>query len=428
MISTLICAALCQEMFGAKFHSRAEFYAAFKKIQDGMTTSQVRDILGVPDFVDRTYNREVAFSPDSASWRYGAKSQTDFPTLGWVEFSRGKVAITSKVIFPAPSEKVISETELRASLREVDKHTSGQLGDTIQLRKFFRKKGLAKTRAILQTYFNSTFIFDNLEWFLRLVSTNSGSVEVKSILEKIEKSYPISNVLISGFAFSINRMYTPYSGGPGYYDVKELIRNDACISFDRLIKVPRNPFLLVKEFNDWLQKNPKYKDNADSSVSQAIYEVEQMIRGFENAPRKASLEDLIVYFDRSKFMWQESEGKYTDGTPVASAENHAYNPVHGYFDKDYGENFQFVVQRASSEFVHFVLIGKNHSAFGGDAEFILEGSDGNVIQSAHGKIQFIESQNACSLYNVVWSIPHGTTARIRLKFNEKVRVTSWLKL
>lgn len=393
MISTLICAALCQEMFGAKFHSRAEFYVAFKKIEDCMTTSQVRDILGVPDFVDRTNGGRLALDLGTTIWKYGARSSTDLSTLGWVEFGSGKVTITSLVIFPAPAEIVISEKELRASLREVDKYSKAHLSDVIRLRNYLGTKSVAKTRAILQTYLNCTFYFDSLDLILRLISTNSNSKEAKVLIEEAQRSYYKSYVLISGLPFEYDERTGFGTGAIKEYDFKKLLASDVCLTFRKPIAIPTNPALVLTEFENWLRQNSKIESVIKSAIVRARVELKEL----------------------------------TSPPTEPTIGNSSLRTVFGWFDKNTGENLQYAVRREDSESVSFSLIGEPKFIQSSVAEFRVEGADGSTIQSLRKSIYPTNQQGTQNIANIGWLVPKGTTFRIRLELDGTTRLTPWLK-
>lgn len=389
MISTLICAALGQEMFGAKFHSRAEFYAAFKKIKDGMTTSQVRDILGVPDFVDRTNGGRLALDLGTTIWKYGARSSTDLSTLGWVEFGRGKVTISSLVILPAPAENIISEKELRASLREVDKYSQARLSDVIRLRNYLSTKSVAKTRAILQTYLNCTFYLDSLDLILRLISTNSNSNEAKVLIEEAQRSYYKSYVLISGLPFEYDERTGFGTGAIKEYDFKKLLASDACLNFHKPITIPTNPKLVLTEFENWLRQNSKIESVIKSAKDRARVELKEL----SSPPTEPSIGSSS---SRTVFGW-------------------------------FGKNLQYAIRREDSESVSFSLIGEPKFTQSSVAEFRVEGADGSTIQSFRNSIYPTGQQGTQNLANIGWLVPQGTTFRIRLELDGTTRLTPWLK-
>ncbi len=98
-----------------KFTSRNDFSLAFRSLKQGMSTEQVRDLLGSPDNV---------FHPrddDHKRWEYGTLGKGTMPTLGTVFFHAGKSINNGDACgdFPLPKRGLISELDLRKGMNAI---------------------------------------------------------------------------------------------------------------------------------------------------------------------------------------------------------------------------------------------------------------------------------------------------------------------
>lgn len=69
---------------------RVEFTKRFDRIEEGMTMSQVRSILGPPDDVLMEGEKEQLYADSSDTWKYGSISKLSFSAYGEVRFFRGR--------------------------------------------------------------------------------------------------------------------------------------------------------------------------------------------------------------------------------------------------------------------------------------------------------------------------------------------------
>ena len=135
MIATIAFLMLGQDSLFGKFHSRQEFSDAIGKI-DGRavdegqwTKTKIRALLGQPDDIwISTDPKKYINMPDGEVWCYGTNGHHTLPTLGSVTFRGDKVLFANYSPKP-PSPSLISEEELRRSMRQIHRFSSREGAD-----------------------------------------------------------------------------------------------------------------------------------------------------------------------------------------------------------------------------------------------------------------------------------------------------------
>jgi hypothetical protein len=101
--------------------SRQQFAQAMNKIKNGMSTTEVRAVLGPPDDIwDARQDRAHGNRGQKEIWRYGTSGHTSLATLGEVWIDHKDCAFVVFGCGTPPAEHVIAEKELRRLLHILD--------------------------------------------------------------------------------------------------------------------------------------------------------------------------------------------------------------------------------------------------------------------------------------------------------------------
>ena len=175
MVAALVCIAI---QLGVRQvparENRAAFCHAMSQIKQDATEAQVTSLLGRPD--------DVTTWGDEVDWRYGTNGPGTFATLGTIWISDHKVLAVIGGTGEPPPPSVIGETELVASMRQLDRLSNrdlavrGKVEDPrilIRAANLLIDIGRAKALAVLSEYSRLSSRAQWLFWLARVAFTSN---------------------------------------------------------------------------------------------------------------------------------------------------------------------------------------------------------------------------------------------------------------